>query len=214
MGDFSTTENRSTTLEQLAQAYPREPVQASTDKETPRINSAYKTLIEATPFFTIASRSEKGLDCSPRGDGPNDSSSLLQVLDDRFVGFADRRGNNRLDTLRNIIHDPHVGLLCLIPGVDMTLRLNGQAHISRDPALLARFVMKGIEPASVIVIRVDTVFFQCARAVMRAGLWNSDRQVDPKSLPSAGDLLNSVINDFDGNGYDAALPERQASTLY
>jgi len=204
--------NRVSTIDQLEALYPgaAKVVPAAILKETPVINDAYRALIEATPFFTIASVGKEGLDCSPRGDGPGS----LRILDERTIAFPDRRGNNRLDTLRNIVEDPRVGLLAIIPGLNETLRINGRAYLTADPELLASFAVGEKVPASVVVIEIDTMYFQCARAVKRAKLWDAEAQLDRKTLPSAGQLVRSVIENFDANEYDSALQERQAKTLY
>ncbi len=186
------------------------PSAASITKETPVINAAYRRLIEAAPFFTIASSGPAGMDCSPRGDGPG----CVRILDERTIAFPDRRGNNRLDTLRNIVEDPRVGLLFLIPGLNETLRLNGRAHLTTERSLLESFAVKGRVPTTVVVIEIDTMYFQCARALIRSNLWQVDAQVDPKSLPSAGQLIKSVFDEFEAADYDGALQERQANTLY
>ena len=186
------------------------PLETSLAKETPVINAMYRRLIEASPFLTIASIGPEGMDCSPRGDGPG----FVRILDERTIAIPDRRGNNRLDTLRNIVRDERVALLFLIPGLNETLRLNGRAHLTTEPGLLAEFSVNGKPPVSAIVVEIDTLYFQCARALKRAKLWDASAQADPRSLPSAGELARSAMPDFDAEAYDAALPERQAKTLY
>ena len=161
-------------------------------------------------FFAIASIGPDGMDCSPRGDGPG----FVRILDESTVAFPDRRGNNRLDTLRNIVVDPRVALLFLIPGLNETLRINGTAHLSTDSDLLNSFVVKGRRPVTAVIVKIDTMYFQCARALKRAGLWDVSAQVDPKTLPSAGQLVQSVMQEFDSADYDAKLQDRQAKTLY
>ena len=199
-------------IEELEALYPGPPAEASIRKETQRINEEYRQLIEAAPFFAIASigGTKGGMDCSPRGDGPGS----IRILDENTVAFADRRGNNRLDTLRNIVADPRVALLFLIPGWHECLRINGRATISTDPDLLAGFEVKGRLPVTAVVVQIDTMYFQCARAIKRAGLWEDAARVDPKTLPTAGRLVQSVMDEFDGATYDAGLQERQAKTMY
>ncbi|MEM9603690.1 MAG: pyridoxamine 5'-phosphate oxidase family protein [Pseudomonadota bacterium] len=196
-------------LDELAALY-GEPLATSVNKESPVINAAYQQLLEAAPFVAVASSGPGGLDCSPRGDGPG----FVQIADERTLLLPDRRGNNRLDTLRNLVEDPRVALLFLIPGVHLSLRVNGRAALSTDPALLARFEVNGKTPTTVMVVSVDTLYFQCARALKRAQLWSLSSQRDPAELPSAGTLAQSVMSDFDGAGYDASLEARQARTLY
>jgi len=186
------------------------PLATSLGKETPVINPAYRRLIEAAPFCMIASIGPEGMDCSPRGDGPG----FVRILDERTLAIPDRRGNNRLDTLRNIVRDERVALLFLIPGLNETLRINGRAHLTTEPGLLADFAVNGKPPVSAIVVEIDTMYFQCARALKRSKLWDPAVQVEPRSLPSAGELARSAMPDFDAESYDAALPERQAKTLY
>ncbi|MEE9314851.1 MAG: pyridoxamine 5'-phosphate oxidase family protein [Rhizobiaceae bacterium] len=183
---------------------------ASLAKETPVINAEYRTLIEAAPFMTIATLGAGGMDCSPRGDGVG----FVKILDERTIAIADRRGNNRLDTLRNIVEEPRVGLLFLIPGWNECLRINGKAHITTEPELLESFTVNGKPPVTAIVINIDTIYFQCARAIKRAKLWDMESQVEASELPKAGQLVQSVMAEFEGEMYDAALQERQAKTLY
>lgn len=199
-----------TTLAQLEALYGA-PARRSVIKETDRITSEYHAMIEASPFVVLASAGPEGLDCSPRGD----AAPVLVVENDTTLLLPDRPGNNRIDTLRNIVRDPRVALLCLIPGVGETIRINGHAGISVAPDLLARCAAKGKPPTSVVVIRVESVYFQCARAVVRAGLWDVSRQVSRASLPTTGDILAAIdAEPFDADAYDAELPGRIARTLY
>ncbi len=197
------------TLTELESLYSK-PAKASVEKETSEINAEYRRLIEAASFVTVASVGHLGMDCSPRGDKPG----FVHILDNRTIALPDRRGNNRLDTLRNVLQDPRIALLFLIPGINETLRINGRAHISTNNSLLASFEVNGILPVTALVIEIDTLFFQCARALKRSQLWDAESKIDPKSLPSAGKLIKSVVNDFGADEYDAALPDRQANTLY
>jgi hypothetical protein len=180
-------------------------------KETDRVVPEYRAFIEVAPFVALATRGPEGLDCSPRGDGPG----FVRVQDEKTLLLPDRRGNNRIDSLRNIVCDPSVALLFLIPGIGETLRVNGRAAISVDPGLLDGFSVDGKAPKSVIVITVEAVYFQCARAILRSELWNPDRHVARGSLPSAGQMLAALTkNQLGGDAYDKALPERQRTTLY
>jgi PPOX class probable FMN-dependent enzyme len=188
-----------------------QPAEASLLKETDRIIPEYRAFIEAAPFAALATRGPEGLDCSPRGD----ASGFVRVQDEKTLLLPDRRGNNRIDSLRNIVRDPHVALLFLIPGIGETLRVNGCAVISVEPALLESFAVDGKPPKSVIAITVDAIYFQCARAILRSELWNPQKHVARERLPSAGQILAAVTaNRFDGEAYDKTLPERQKSTLY
>lgn len=180
-------------------------------KEIEYISPEYRALIEASPFMTLSTVGPEGLDCSPRGD----PAGFVHVLDERTVLIPDRRGNNRADSLRNVIRDPRVALLFLVPGVGETLRINGRAVISRDPALLARFEYNGTLPRTVLVVTADRVYFQCPKALVRSDLWNPDKRVDRKSLPSAGQIMASITNGkLGGPEYDKAYPERLKATIY
>jgi PPOX class probable FMN-dependent enzyme len=129
--------------------------------------------------------------------------------------IPDRRGNNRIDTLRNLVRDPRVSLLFLVPGVGETLRINGRATISVDPDLCASFDMNGKTPRSVIVVTVERVYFQCQKALARSRLWDPEARIERKELPSAGDILQKLSkNDFDGDAYDKNYPERLKKTIY
>jgi len=182
---------------------------ASHLKETDRITPEYRAFIEAAPFAALATSGPEGLDCSPRGDAPG----FIRVEDDRTLLLPDRRGNNRIDSLRNVVANSEVALLFLIPGVGETLRVNGRAVISVAPDLLASFEVAGREPRSVLVIAVETVFFQCSRAIVRSRLWDPAERAK-RPVPSAGDMLASLSEGFDGKAYDDALPERVRHTLY
>lgn len=198
-----------TTVEQLAALY-GEPLETATGKEIGHVHPLYRALIEASPFAVLATRGPRGLDASPRGDPPG----FVVVEDDKTLLMPDRRGNNRIDSLRNIVHDPRVALLFLIPGIGETLRVNGQARISVDPALLQRFSVDDKLPRSVIVIEVHTVFFQCARAIQRSKLW-APVPAGERRVPTPGAILSALTQSrIDGEKYDRELPARQRATLY
>ena len=180
-------------------------------KETDRVTNAYRALIEASPFFALATSGPDGLDCSPRGD----PKGFVRVLDERTVLVPDRRGNNRIDSLRNLIHDPRVALLFLIPGVSETLRIMGRATICTDPELCASFTMQGKAPRSVLVIAVEKVFFQCAKAIVRSKLWDPSTQVERATLPTAGKILTEISGGkIGGEEHDRLAPERMKATIY
>jgi uncharacterized protein len=187
------------------------PLTASIKKEVDHIHPHYQRFIEAAPFAVLATSGPQGLDASPRGD----PAGTIQVHDSKTLLLPDRRGNNRIDSLRNIIHDPRVALIFLIPGVGETLRINGRAAIQADPSLLARFSIDGKLPRSVLVIKVEAVFFQCSRAILRSQLWNPACQIDRSALPSAGTILEDLSNaEIDGKKYDSTLPERLKTSMY
>lgn len=195
----------------LRRVYATGPGATSLDKVADHVHPLYRPYIEASPFAVLATRGPHGLDTSPRGDGPG----FVTVADPHTLLLPDRRGNQRIDSLRNLVHDPHCALLFLIPGVAEALRVNGTARISAHPALCARLAVQGKPAESVLVIAVASVYFQCARAVKRAGLWDPSRHVDRATLPSPGAILQCLSNGgIDGSAYDAALQPRQQATLY
>jgi PPOX class probable FMN-dependent enzyme len=139
----------------------------------------------------------------------------VRVADENTLLIPDRRGNNRADTLRNILHDPRVALLFLIPGCGETIRVNGRAKISTDPALTQSFLVDGKAPRSVLVVSVESVFYQCAKAIVRSKLWDASRHIDRASLPSAGTILADLTQGrVGGPEHDRAAPERLKATLY
>jgi len=180
-------------------------------KETPRLTPDYRRWIEAAPFLILATSGPGGLDCSPRGDA---RGQLFAVADDTTLLLPDRRGNNRLDSLRNILADPRVALLFLNPGIDETLRVNGRAVISTDPALVERFTVDGKPPRTVLIVSIEAVYFQCARALIRSRLWDPEARWDRARVPTAGEMTRAATPSFDATAYDAALPGRQRATLY
>ena len=188
-----------------------EPSRPSITKEVDFIHPHYRSMIEAAPFAALATIGPDGLDVSPRGD----TGGFIVVDDEKTLLLPDRPGNNRVDSLRNIIQDPRVALLFMIPGVNETLRVNGRARVSVDPTLLARFAVNGKRPRSVVVIAVETVFFQCSRALVRSRLWDPEVQIDRQSLPSTGTMLADIGGgDIDAVDYDKRQPGRVAESLY
>ena len=199
-----------TTMDQLESLY-GDTMPPSIAKETDRITPAYRALIEAAPFFALASSGPGGLDCSPRGD----PAGFVRVADEKTLLIPDRRGNNRIDTLRNIIHDPRVALLFMIPGCNETIRVVGRASISADPALAQQFVIEGKTPRTVLVVAVDSVFYQCAKAIVRSKLWDASRQVDRKTLPTAGVILAELTGGrLGGAEHDRTAPDRLKASIY
>jgi PPOX class probable FMN-dependent enzyme len=187
------------------------PTPASTAKETDRLTDAYRRLIAASPFMALATVGPEGLDCSPRGD----NGSVVRVLDERTLALPDRRGNNRIDSLRNIVRDPRVALLFLIPGSGTTFRVNGRAAISADRDLCQSFAVDGKAPRTVIIITIAACYFQCARAIVRAGLWKSETWPDPALVPTPGAILDGMTKgEIDADAYDAEWPGRAAHSLW
>jgi len=201
---------RITTVEQLEALYGR-PNEASTVKDADHVTAQYRAYIEASPFAVLATTGPEGLDCSPRGDSPG----FVRIADEKTLLLPDRCGNNRADSLRNIVRDGRVAMLFMIPGVGNTLRVNGRAHLSTDEALLASSMVDGKPPRCVVVIAVDVVFFQCARALVRSDLWNPAKQVDPETLPTPGQILAAMSGGRVGGAeYDRAWPERARRSLW
>lgn len=201
---------RIATLDDLLTGY-SEPGPTSLAKEVDRLTPEYRRWIEAAPFFALATSGPGGLDCTPRGDP---AGSLFRVLDERTIAIPDRRGNNRLDSLRNLLTDPRIALLFLVPGILECVRINGRASLTRDPALIAATTFDGHAPVTVVVVQIESVYFQCARAIMRAGLWKPEAHRDPATLPTAGEMTRSASATFDQVAYDATLRSRQIDTLY
>lgn len=197
-------------IEELEALY-GQPGETSLVKELDRLIPEYAAFIEASPFVALATAGADGLDCSPRGDLPG----FVRIHDDRTLMLPDRRGNNRADSLRNVVEDGRVGLLFLLPGSGTTLRVNGHARLSADPALCASFAVDGQAPRSVAVIAIEAVYFQCARAIHRSGLWNPEKHVDPRSLPTPGRILAVTSKArIDGAAYDAEWPERAKKSMW
>jgi PPOX class probable FMN-dependent enzyme len=188
-----------------------QPGETSLVKELDHIIPEYAAFIEASPFVALATVGPEGLDCSPRGD----IAGFVRIADPRTLLMPDRRGNNRADSLKNVIRDPRVGLLFLVPGSGTTLRVNGRARISIDAGLCASFAMAGKPARSVLVIAVGAVYFQCARAIHRSELWNPEKHVDPASLPTPGAILAVTSRSrIDGEAYDKEWPSRARQSMW
>ena len=187
------------------------PSGAAVEKELDYLHPHYRLLIAKSPFVVLATGGPDGLDTSPRGDAPG----FVQVQDDKTLLLPDRKGNNRIDSLRNILADPQVALLFMIPGVGETLRVNGRASITTAPVVLERVRVEDALPRSVIVVKVDTVFFQCSRALWRSKLWEPAAQIERSSLPSLGTMVQDISRDkIKAVDYDHNLYPRLKSTLY
>ena len=198
------------TIQQLEAIYGT-PSKTSLVKEVTHLTPEYQEYIEAAPFCALATCGPEGLDCTPRGDLPG----FVRVADETTLLMPDRRGNNRIDSLRNIVHEPKVGLLFLIPGSNNCLRVNGLATLSTDPELKASFAVNGKEPRTIIVIKTQAIYFQCGRAIMRARLWEQDAQAGARELPSPGDIMSAITNqEFNGKKYDMEWGERAEKTMW
>lgn len=210
MAGTSGADHTVTTIEALEALYDT-PLPNAILKEIDHVNAPYRALIEAAPFVVIATGGTDGLDCSPRGD----PAGFVRVADEKTLLIPDRRGNNRIDSLRNLIVDPRIALLFMIPGCDETLRVNGRAVISTDPALTGSFRLENKTPRVVLVVTVERVYFQCPKALVRSRLWDPARQVDRRSLPSSGAILAACSQGrVDADEHDRTYPERQKATLY
>ncbi|HJS60571.1 MAG TPA: pyridoxamine 5'-phosphate oxidase family protein [Pseudolabrys sp.] len=199
-----------TTMEQLQTIY-GEKVPASVVKEIDYVSGAYRKLIEAAPFLAVATSGPEGLDCSPKGD----PAGFVRILDEKTLAIPDRPGNNRIDGFRNIIRDSRIALLFLIPGVGETLRVNGRASISIDPELMQSFAVNGKLPRCVLIIHIETIYFHCAKAIVRSKLWDESTRIDRKSLPSTGTIIAELSEGkLGGEKYDREAPERIKAQLY
>lgn len=178
-------------------------------KVVDHLTPAYRTWIERSRFCVISTVGPEGTDGSPRGDtGP-----VAVALDQHTLALPDWRGNNRMDTLRNIINDQRISLMFMVAGSNDVMRVNGRAKITCDADMLARFEVKGKHPRSVIIINLDEIYAQCARAVMRAGLWKDGDLSD--GLPTFGDMLKEITaGEFDGESYDLAWDARAKETMW
>jgi PPOX class probable FMN-dependent enzyme len=209
--DQSANDHTITTIAELESLYSDTPYGPALFKETDRITAQYRKLIEAAPFCVIATSGPEGLDCSPRGDPPG----FVRVLDERTLVIPDRRGNNRIDSLRNLVRDPRISLLFLIPGVGETMRVNGHAKISTDPTLTESFAMNGKVPKCVLIVAVEKAYFQCTKAIIRSKLWDPASRVDRQSLPTPGSILAEITDGkMGGPEHDRLAPARIKETIY
>ena len=195
------------TIEELESLYGT-PKAASQVKVAHEITPSYRALIEAAPFLALATVGPEGTDCTPRGD----EGQVVFIEDKHTLALPDWRGNDRLDTLRNVVRDGRVSLMFIVPGSKMIVRVNGRAKISAAAEKLAQYGKAGKLPRTVMLIKIEELYFQCARAVIRADLWNTK---NTPNLPSAGDILSEMTSgEFEGKDYDRTWPERAAKTLW
>jgi PPOX class probable FMN-dependent enzyme len=199
-----------TAADELATLY-APPLERVLKKELDHIDALGRAFIAASPFLVLATGSSRGLDCSPKGDKPG----FVQVEDDgRTLLIPDRRGNNRLDSLKNLVEDPRIGLIFLVPGANETYRVNGSARISADAALRRRFAVDGREPATVIVVSVEQAFQHCPKALIRSDLWKAGSGARPTGVPTLGDFAAARTPGTDGAVYDAEYARRMPNELY
>lgn len=199
-----------TTLEQLEAIYGL-PHDRAVRKEIPFLNLDYQAMVRASPLVILSSVGPDGMDGSPRGDTPG----FVRIIDERTLAIPDRPGNNRIDTLRNIVLDSRISLLFIIPGIGETLRVNGRAQISAEPGLLDSFAVNGKPPRTVILVEVEAAYFHCSKAIVRSDLWNPEKYLDRSVLPTAG-AFHKRLNDgqFDAEAYDREAPARVLDSLY
>lgn len=185
------------------------PAAASLRKVADRLTPDYATFIRASRFCVLSTVGPEGTDGSPRGDdGP-----VVTALDDRHLALPDWHGNNRIDSLQNILRDEHCSLMFMVRGATNVVRVNGTARLTDDAELRAQFARQGKEPRCVIVMRIGEIYFQCARAVMRAGLWTG--QDDSDGLPTPGQILaNMTSGEVGGDSYDSEWPIRAAKSMW
>ena len=180
-------------------------------KEVDHVHPHYAMMIAASPFMVLATSGPGGMDASPRGDAPG----FVTVEDERTLLIPDRRGNNRIDSLRNLVRDPRIALLFLIPGVGETMRIIGRAKISTDPKLTETFVVNGKVPKCVLVVTVAKAYFQCTKAIIRSKLWDPAQHVERKTLPTPGAILAELTDGkMGGPEHDRLAPERIKATIY
>lgn len=204
MPQFATTER------ELELIYGPRATPVATVKEIDHISDHYRMFIDASPFVVIATAGPEGLDCTPRGD----PAGFARVVDRHTVMLPDRRGNNRIDTLRNIVRDPRISLLFLIPGIGRTLRINGRAVIRTDTELCDTFKMEGKTPRSVIVVAAERVYTQCPRALIRSSLWDPSKHLDESALPSQGIMMKAIRDSFPAEEWDRTYADRLRDTMY
>jgi hypothetical protein len=199
-----------TTLEALEAIYPK-PSGAPVVKEIDHINVGYRSLIEAAPFVVVATCGPEGLDCSPKGD----AKGFVRIIDEKTLAIPDRPGNNRTDGFHNLVRDPRIALLFMIPGVGETLRVNGRAVLSVDPELRASFSVNGKPARAVLIVSIESVYFHCSKAIVRSKLWDASQQVERNSLPSTGAIIAELSQGkLGGETYDREAPERIKAQLY
>ena len=205
-GEFTVT-----SLDELAAIY-KKPADAVLRKVTDHITAPGRAFIAASPFMVLSTATQEGIDCSPKGDAPG----FVQLLDDRTLLIPDRPGNNRIDGMKNIIANPKVGIIFMVPGVNETFRVNGTAHISIDPTLLSRFLVQGKPPRTVLVVKVDEAFSHCPKALVRSRLWQAGMQGCPAGVPSIGHFaaFRDGGDEAYAEKYNAEYATRIPSELY
>jgi uncharacterized protein len=199
-----------TGADELAALYAR-PLERVLKKEIDHVDATGRAFIAASPFLVLATGSSQGLDCSPKGDKPG----FVHVEDDgHTLLIPDRRGNNRIDSLKNLVEDSRIGLIFLVPGANETYRVNGRARVSADPGLRRRFTVDGKEPTTVIVVAVEQAFQHCPKALVRSDLWRAGAASRPQGVPTLGDFAAARTPGIDSATFDADYARRMPSELY
>lgn len=203
-------QNAIKTVDELASYYGT-PGDLALNKEMSALDEHCRRFIELSPFVVLATAAASGAaDASPRGDAPG----FVRVLDDKHLLIPDRAGNNRLDSLKNLVENPDIGLLFFVPGMNETLRLNGTAVLTRDSELLASMAVNGKAPRTGLLVTIDQVFLQCAKALMRSKLWAPQSQIERKSFPSLGKILSDQIDGISQRDADSVIEESQRVRMY
>ena len=196
-----------TSIEQLEEIYGA-PVPQSLTKVATRLTPLYRDWIGASKFLVLSTIGAEGTDASPRGDdGP-----VVHIADERTLWLPDWRGNNRIDSLRNIVRDPRVSLMFMVPGCNNAVRVNGTAFLTADESARSAFERKNILPATVAVITIQELYFQCAKALMRSRLW--DTETERPAVPTAGQFLKEQEETFEAEAYDAGYAEYAKSRMW
>lgn len=199
-----------TSIDTLAALY-TQPADRIANKQLDHVNAAGRAFIAASPFLVLATGCHQGLDCSPKGDQPG----FVEVSKDgRTLLIPDRRGNNRIDGLKNLVQDPHVALIFFVPGVNETFRVNGRARISQNVDLRKRFTVNGKEPATVLIVTVEETFHHCAKALVRSDFWQAGRPDRPVGVPTMGEFVAAREPGTDGAAFDATYSKRIPNELY
>lgn len=192
------------TLEALYDA----PVPTALKKVATALTPLYRRWIGASRFCVLSTVGPEGTDATPRGDdGP-----VVRIVDDRTLWLPDWRGNNRLDALRNIVRDGRVSLMFLVPGCNNVIRVNGRAVLSDDPEVVGHFDQSGRSPKTVIVITIEELYFQCAKALMRSRLWTAE--TGAASVPTAGQFIAEMDEGFDADGYDLTYEDHAKGRMW
>lgn len=198
------------TASELEELY-GEPTERARRKVLARLDPHCRRFIELSPFLVLGTAAADGAaDCSPRGDAPG----FVRIIDDRTLVIPDRIGNNRVDSMRNIVENPNVGLIFFVPGINETLRVNGHARIVREPDLLESLAVSGRAPKTAILVVVKEAFLHCAKALMRSRLWDPETQIERSSFPSLGRMLADQIEGMDVAEAEAGIAESYRNRLY